>query len=781
MDTLLQDLRYTFRTLARAPGFTSIAVLTVALGIGATTAIFTLVDAVLLEPLPFRDPSRIVAIWDSYLPQFHKLGASPVEVDAWSRQTDLFDKTAWYRYVPKNYNLTTAGQEPLEIHATCAPDRLFSLLGVNASVGRTFAASEDPHSVILSDRLWQSRFGGEPSVIGKSIRLNDQPFTVVGVMPRDFEFPDFADVWLTAAEIGDEMTSPVRHAVGLLAHLRPGVSVDVVAARAASIRRLLIADHPKTSRGFGFTVSGLQSDLTAKQRPALLLLFGAVAMVLLIACANVANLLLARASGRTKEIAVRAALGSGMWRLVRQLLTESIVLSLLGGVAGFVLARFTLAAVAPEPVPLDSTVLLFALAVSLVTGALFGLVPALHALRGDPASVIKTGAATGGGSSAVRGALVVAEFALALVLLASAGILAKSFVRLMNVQPGFEPRGLLTMRINLPTTRDPAPLFREIRRRLLRLPGVESMAVTNALPLIANRATTGRFNVPGSPLINPDALPGAQLRAVSPGYFRTMRIPLRSGRDYTERDVNQQVVIINETMARRFWPGRDPVGLKFITGPWGPKPSWSTIVGVVGDVKQFGLDSEPSYDMYFPYLGGQVLAVRASGDLLTLAGPVRRAIHEVDADLPISEVRTMEQILGESARTRRWTMALLAAFAGLALVLALVGIYGVMSWSVAQRTREIGIRMALGAQSEQVMGMVFREAMKLAAAGLVIGILGAFALRRVLASQVFAVSASDPMIYTGAALLMLAAAMLACYVPACRASRSDPLTALRYE
>lgn len=777
----MRDVHYAFRTLARTPGFTAIAIATLALGIGANTAIFSLVHAVLLKPLPFREPSRIVAIWDTYLPQFDKVGNSPVEVHAWEQQTDLFEQTAWYRYVSQDLDLSVPGSEAIEVHAACASDRLFPLLGVSPFIGRTFTASEAPNSAILSFKLWQSRFGGSRAILGRSISLSERQFTVIGVMPAEFQFPDFADLWLTQAQMGDELTSPVRHAAGFIGRMRPGVSLEQVRTRGLAISIRLAAEHPKTSHGWGMKVAGLQNDLTASMRPALLVLLGAVAMVLLIACANVANLLLSRASGRAKEIAIRTALGASLWRIVRQVLTESIVLAAAGGLLGLALGAWALHAFAPIPAPLDFSVLLFVFAVSALTGIAFGLAPALHAMRSDRNAVIKSGSVTGGGSPAIRSTLVVVEFALAVVLLSGAGILVRSFARLMHVDPGFDPHGVLTLRLAVPPSRKPDILFHRIEEKMKSVPGVESVAVTNALPLLGKRGNTSRFNVPGSPLINPDALPGAQLHTASPDLFRTLRIPLRSGRGFDERDLNQPVVIVNETMARRFWPGRDPVGLKYITGPWGASPTWSTIIGVAGDVKQFGLDSEPSLDEYFPSVTPQYLLVRSRGNVASLENAVPREIHEIDAELPIADVRTMDEVVGESSRTRRWTMGLLAAFAGLALLLAVVGIYGVMSWSVMQRTREIGIRMALGARPGQVLEMVLRYALKLAAAGLIIGIVGALALRRVLSSLVFDVSTTDPATYIGVAFLLLLAAGIACYVPARRASRGDPLVALRWE
>ncbi len=767
------DFRYTLRGLQRTPGFTAIAVATLALGIGANTAIFSLVYAVILKPLPYRDPNRLIAVWDTYLPQFPKIGISPLELEVWQKQTGLFERTAWYRSLAKNLNLRVAGSEALEVHATFISPDLLPLLGVSPATGHAFSPHEPPNSVLVSHRL-SNRFPGAATV-----RLNEQDYIVAGVMPPDFAFPDWADIWLPQGPLlGDELTNPVRHALGFVARLKPGVSAAQATAGIESIAKRLAADHPRTSTGFGVRLIGLQDDLTTSLRPALLMLMGAAALILLIACSNVANLLLSRATGRSREIAIRTALGAGAWRIVRQLLTEGLVLSGFGAALGFLLARCSLAAFASKPVPLDLTVLLFLLTVSTASSMLFGLAPALQALRVDPNNVIKSGSVTGGGATTLRGILVVLEFALALVLAAGAGILAKSFLRLMNVDPGFRPQGLLTLRLAVPPSRKPDVLFRRIRESLHPLPGALSVATVNTLPLIANRANTTRFNVPGSPLINPDALPGAQIRTVSPDYFQTMGIPLRAGRAFTERDLAPTFdgVIINEGFARRFWPGRDPVGLKFITGPWGPNPTYSTIVGVVGDVKQFGLDSEPSLDLYFPSLSLNYLVLRTTGELTTA---VRQALQNIDPDIAISDVQTMDQILSVSASQRRATMQLLATFAALALILAMVGIYGVMSGSIVQRTREIGIRMALGADRKQVLKLVIQQGMKLSAIGLAIGLATALGIRQVLANLVFEETTADPQIYGGVAILMLIASALACYLPARKALRLDPLKSLR--
>jgi predicted permease len=784
MNPLRQDVPYALRALRRAPGFTAMAVLTLGLGIGANTAIFSLVHAVLLKPLPFRDPSRLIAAWDSYLPRdktapaFARLGLSPREYEALSQQTAVFAETGWYRSVPLDMSLSAAGGEALTVHAAPMSPNLPLMLGVAPALGGSAGDGE----ALISDQLWRARFGADPGVIGRPIRLSDTVYTIAGVMPPNFRFPDWAEVWLPPAPaMGDEATNPVRHAMGFVGRLRPDVTRERAAAQLDTVAQQLAVDNPKTSAGWSLHAAGLQDDLTAKIRPTLLILLGAVALVLLIACSNVANLLLARATGRTKEIAVRCALGASAGRIARQLITESVVLGALGGGVGLAIGEAGLRALSPIEAPLDATVLMFLLAVSVVTGAVFGLAPALQSLRWDPAAAIKSAVPAGGGFGALRASLVAAEFALALILASGAGLLVKSFERLVHVDPGFDPRGLVTMRVSFPASRNIADLFHRVEERVRRLPGVDGFAATNALPLTTGHGNSGRFVVPDSPLIRPDSPPAAELRFVSPGYFHTMRIPLLRGREFTNGDLNASVVVINQEMANRFWPGVDPVGRKFITGPWTKNPTWSTIVGVAGDVKQFGLDSDPSLDIYYPALYPASIIVHAAGGAASLKAAVRRAVQEVAPDLPVSEVRTMEEAAAESARTRRSTMALLTAFAGLALVLAVIGVYGVMSWSVAQRTREIGIRMALGAERRDVAGMVVRYGLRVSAIGMAAGLAGAWALRRILETMVFEVSTSDWTVYGCVAAVMLLAALMACYLPARRAAKVDPLTALRWE
>ena len=778
MRTLLQDVRYAFRTLARTPGFTAIAALSIALGIGANTAIFSVVYAVILKPLPFRDPARLVAAWDTYLPLFPKLGVSPPELAALQQQTDLFEQSAWYRYVPTDLNQISPNAPAVELHATIISTDLLPLLGVSPALGRAFTAADAAQSVLLNHSLWKTRFGADPAIAGKTIRLGDGQFTILGVMPPEFQFPKGADIWLPPGPLmGDELTNPVRHPFAFIARLRPATTPLQAFTRAEAIFRRLAAEHPKTSRAFGLRISGLQEDLTAGVRPALLMLLGAVTLVLLIACGNVANLLLSRGSSRAREIAIRTALGAGVGRIVRQLLTESLVLSAIGGALGLVVAAVSLKAFSPVPAPIDPAVLLFLIAVTCITGIAFGLAPAIQARSVQPIAAIKSGPAGDRQSLTARGAVVVLEIAFTLVVMIGAGILVKSFLSLLQVDPGFDPRRVLTLRLSSPS----AATFARIEERLRTLPGIESIAAANTLPLIANRAAALRFNVPGSPLVNPDALPVAQQRSVSPEYFRAMGIRVRSGRPFTRRDLDQPVVVINETMAHRFWPGQDAVGQRFVIGPWGPTPAWSTIIGVAGDVKQFGLDSEPTMDIYFPTLSPKYLIVRTAADPASLAVPVQRELQAIDPALAISDVRTLSELLSESSDSRRSTTALLSAFAALALILALVGIYGVTSWAVSQRTREIGIRMALGAGRGRVLRMVLLSGARWSALGLALGLAVSLAFRRVLTGLVFGVSTADPWVYAAAPLVLILAAMLACYLPARRASRVSPLTALRWE
>ncbi len=781
LDDLAFDCRYTFRIIGRRRAFTALLIAILAVAVGANTAVFSLVRDVILKPLPFRDPARLLAVWDTYLPAFAKVGVSPAEFQSWQNQRDLFEQTAWYRYVPLDGTLSTGASAAVPAHAGFISDRLFPLLGARPLLGRALRPDEDPHSALISFRLWRGPLGGDPAVIGRTLRFNDQPLTIVGVMPPEAQFPAWADLWLPPGPaMGDELTNPVRHALGFLARLRPTVSPAQSVARLAAIAGRLASEHPKTSTGWGIRAAPLQDDLTGDMRPALLILLGAASLLLFIACANISSLLLARASARAAEIGIRSALGAGLPRIARQLATESLLLALFGGPLGWLLAKLALLNLVPEHARLDAPVLFLLGDVSLAAAVLFGLAPAIHVLRADPQTLLKSSASPGAGR-ATRSALVVLEFAVTLMLVVAGAILARGYAQLMRVNPGFRASGVLTVRLLASPSRPPESLFRRLEQELLPLPGVRAVAASNALPLIAERAHTSRFDVPGSPLINRDALPAAQIRLASPGYFDALEIPLLHGRVFTPADLNQPLVVINQTMAQRYWPGRNPVGVRFITGPWGLHPEWSTIIGVVADVKDFGLDSEPSLDIYHPSLSGQYLIIKTSGDPLALAGGVERTLHRLEPDIAISNIRTMNRIERDSALTRRWTMGLLVAFASLGLALALAGIYGVMSWSVAQRTREVGIRMALGARRGEILALVLRDGVKLTLAGLALGIPASLALRPILARLVYGAGAGDPLVYLGVISGLLAASLLACFLPARRASSVDPLVSLRHE
>ena len=521
MDALVHDFRYAARAFLRSPGFAAVAAITLALGIGANTAIFSLVHTVLLKPLPYRDPSRLIVAWDTYLPKdrllpmFPKIGVAPPELDLWRQQRDIFEDTAWYRYVPFDMALTAPGVEALSVHAGFCSANFLRMLGSPPALGRTFADDEPPNSALISDRLWHTHFAADPGIAGRTIRLNDETFTVIGVMPPGFRFPDWADLWLPPGTLyGDELTNPVRHAMGFIGRLRPNVTTRQASTRLSTLSARLASEHPSTSTGWGMRVSNLQEDLTAKIRPALLMLLGAVALVLLIACSNVAGLLLTRASGRSREIAIRSALGAGTWRIARQLLTEGILLGAAGGAAGLAVGELGLKLLSPVQTPLDWSVFIFLMAVSLVTGIACGAAPVIQAVRSDTNAVIKRGSATGGGATGMRSALVVAELAVAVLLVTGAGILVKSFVRLSHVDPGFSPRGLLTMRLAAPKSRKPDVLFHRIQERIRQIPGVDSFASANTLPLTPNHGNAGRFNRSGQPA-DPSRL--AARRAVAMG------------------------------------------------------------------------------------------------------------------------------------------------------------------------------------------------------------------------------------------------------------------------
>lgn len=804
---LMHDVRYAARLQRKNPGFTIVAVIALALGIGANTAIFSVVNTILLRPLPYKDPERLVMVWEDATrhgyPRDTPAAANFVD---WRDQNQVFEGMA--AIDDTSFNLTGSG-DPERLEGRRVSANMFPLLGVEPQLGRVFTAAEDQPGaqrvVLLSFALWQRRFGGDSGIVGQSLTLNGESHVVVGVMPARFQFPSSDDqAWVPMALTQQESGNRNRHYLQVLARLKPGVSLAQAQSEMSTIAARLQQQYPQSNADLGAAVQPLHEHLVGDIKPALLVLLGAVGLVLLIACANVANLLLARAAVRQKEIAVRVALGARRWRLIRQFLTESVLLSSLGGLVGLVVAYgglVLLKAFIPEDISqardisIDLKVLGFTFLVSVATGLIFGLAPAMQAARFNQAETLKEGgrdAATGGSGKRLRGLLVMAEVAISLVLLIGAGLLINSFLRLRNVDPGFRADNLLTMKIVLPE-----PKYEEMERRsafytdlisrIQSLAGVRSAAVTSNLPLYrqGNSISIGIEGRPAPP-------PGQELivvtRMISPGYFDTMSIPLLRGRQLTEQDTatTPNVVVISETMARRFWPGEEAVGKRIAIGRIRTPEDWFQVVGVVKDVRQFELNAEPKPQMYLTYrqvgfFDSRDLVVKTDVDPASMAATVRKAVWEIDKDQPVSNIQTMEEILAGSIARQRFSMLLLAIFAAVALVLAGVGIYGVMSYSVAQRTHEIGIRMALGAQTGAVLKLAVGYGMKLVLAGLVIGLIAAFALTRVMSTLLFGVTATDPATFTLISLLLIAVAVLASYIPARRATRVNPIIALRYE
>ena len=806
MRTLWQDLRYGMRMLLKKPGFTAAAVVALALGIGANTAIFSVVNAVLFKPLNYREPERLVTLGHSY-PKLNLLAPiSPAGYQSYKTSSAFEDVATFY---PFNYNLTAQG-EPERVPGRRVTANFFSLLGQETARGRVFLPEEEQlgrdRVVILGNGLWQRRFGSEPDLLGKTITLNNESYTVVGVMPASFQFGK-DELWTPLAFTPEQLSPNQRgnEYLGSIARLKPNVTLEQAQAEMNTIVNRLVTETPDDfppAGSWSVPIKFLHEEFVGDIRPALLVLLGAVGFLLLIACANVANLMLARATARRKEIAIRTALGAGRLRLIRQLLTESVLLAFVGGVAGLLLAVWgvdLLLALNPDTVPrareigIDESVLGFTLGISLLTGILFGLVPALQASRTDLTETLKEGgrsSATGARLRSARSILVIAEVAVALVLLVGAGLLLRSFSRLLNVDPGFQTDNLLTMQIALPATKYREPqqvrsFYGQLIERVKNLPGVQSAGAVSNLPL-SGSVTSGNFQIEGRPVPPGTPSPHSDRRAATADYLSTMRISLLKGRYFTDRDVADapQVAIIDETMAKLYWPNEDPVGRR-LTFEGGDNPRWREIVGVVGPVKHKALDADLRGQLYFPHAqssqAGMYLVVRAANDPMSLASTVRAAVRAVDVDQPVYNVRAMKEVLDNSVAQRRFSVLLLGIFAGVAMVLAAVGLYGVMSYTVTQRTHEIGIRMALGAQGGDVLKMVLGQGTVLALTGIVIGLIAAFALTRVMSSLLFGVSATDPVTFATIALLLAGVALLACYIPARRATKVEPVVALKYE
>jgi predicted permease len=814
MESVWQDLRYGVRLLINKPGFTLIAVLTLALGIGANTAVFSIVNALLLRPLPFREPNRLVWIAGGASKPASGLVAAEGALSAvttqvgnfsdWRQMNHSFEDMAAYNafFDYGGYILTGSG-EPERLSGVGVSQNFLDVLGVSPAIGRGFVDEEcvwnGKGAALLSYGFWTRRFAADPAVVGQSIVLNNEASTVVGVLPPSF---DFGSIFSPGSQIDllvpfpiSEETNRWGNTLAVVGRLKPGVTVESAQAEFDVITPQVNQQHPERNQN-GAILSSLQERISGRLRPAFLVLFCAVGCVLLIACTNLSNLLLARATSRRKEIAIRIALGADRARLVRQMLTESLLLACCGAALGLPLAFIATRALAAthaisipllQTVSLDGTALIFTLLAALVTGLLFGTVPALQISRWDVHESLKEasrGSSEGGRGAWIRGTLVVSEVALACVLLVGAGLLIRSFLRLLEVDPGFRPERTASWRIETggryqtPEQRD--TLFDRLVKSVQAIPGVESVGLTDALPLGRNRTWGVRAK---GQTYTPETWPIAYPRMIDPGYIRTMKIPLRAGREFTEQDKadSQKVLIINETMARRLWPDREALGEIALNG----RQEWQ-VVGVVGDVRHGALEQKAGLEMYFPMAqqrdwGSMDMVVRAKLPIESLVPNIRTALRSVDPDLPSSAFQTLDELVDQAVSPRRFVTLLLGGFSFLALILASLGIYGVISYSVNQRTTEIGIRIALGAQTPAVLKLIIGQGAKLAMIGLGLGLAASFALTRVLSSLLFGIGATDPLTFIGIAMLLTGVALLACYIPARRATKVDPTVALRYE
>jgi len=807
MESLFKDIRYGFRMLLKKPGFTAVAALTLALGIGANTAIFSVVNAVLLRPLPYREPARLVEIWETNpLKGWVDAPAAPANFYDWEQQNDVFEGMANYAPGPGNLALTGYG-EPERLRGQRISGNLFSVLGVEASLGRTFLPEETwkgkNEVVILSHGLWKRRFGADPNLNGQTIALDGKNYTVVGIMPEGFYFPTKeVDLWVPWGLDPTQISKLRRpHFMRVVARLKSGKTLAQAQTEMNTIAARLEEEYPGTNVKMGAGLGLLHDWTVTDTRLPLLILLGAVGFILLIACANIANLLLARAATRMREMAIRTALGAGRSRLVRQLLTESLVMSVGGGALGLLLAvwgKELLLAFSPGNIPrfdeisVDASVFSFTLGITFLTTLVFGLVPALTSSKIDLTLSLKDGGQKGGGDARhnrARNLFVVLEVAFALMLLIGAGLMIKSFVRLQRVDPGFDPDNILALQISLPMSKykeDPQLIafYQQALERIKSLPGVANAGLTIALPS-QGPAWTSDFTIEGR---SPEDY-GKEVRhnVVSPDYFRTMRVPLASGRMFTDYDSKDHplVVVINEALARGFFSNEDPIGKRLKFSKPEVEDDWITIVGVVKNEKLEGLAAEVKPEVYqpFPQSANDFvnLVVRTETDPRALTTAVRREISALDKDVPIFNITTMKEVLYESVARERFTVLLLTIFAGVALILSAVGIYGVMSYAVTQRTHEIGIRMALGANTTDVLRLVVRQGIKLTLAGIGAGIAGAFALTRLMENLLFGVGATDPLTFTVISVLLTFVALLACWLPARRAAKVDPMIALRYE
>lgn len=811
LEQFAQDVKFAFRLLRKAPGFTAVAILTLALGIGANTAIFSFVYGVLLAPLPYRDASRLVVLKET-TPMVGTVSVSYPNFLDWRAQSRAFPQMSYVQEM--SFNLAGAGvTQPEKITGNAVSPNFLPMMGVRPILGRDFDPSEEESGtapvVLLGYPLWVSHFGADPGVIGRTITLDGRSFSIVGVLPANYRWLGKVDlllpigVWITNNHSAMERSD--RGDGTVIGRLAPGVALPQAQDEMSGIATILAKEYPFANAQFGVALTSLRDAFVSDARPAIRVLLGAVVFVLLIACANVANLFLVRGASRTKEIALRIAFGASRNRLTRQMLTESFLMALMGGALGTLLAfggvhlmtsLIPAGALMGASVNLSGPVLLFTAGVVVLAAFAFGLAPALHSTRQDVQAELKEAgrtASAGAAQNRLRSSLAVVEISLALILLVGAGLMLKSLYNLMNVNPGFRTSHVLIMEMDLSAQRyskDPAILnfWQRTLERARALPGVETAALGNNVPLTGNH-DRGDITIEGMALPKPGDWPHPDSHAISPGYLRALGIPLLQGRDFTDADNEhgQPVALVNEKLARQFWPHTDPIGQRLMWGHPDPKkaPKWITVVGVVADTKLYGLANPARLEVYDPFRqsvnSDMNLLVKSSVDPAAMISEVRRAVASVDSDQAIFAISTMDQLRSDSVATRRLTLVLLGVFSLLALTLAAIGIYGVISYSVAQRTHEIGIRMALGAQHRGVLRLVLTQGGRMALLGILIGLAASLALTRLMASLLFGVGASDPLTFAAVGALLLAVAMLACYIPARRAMRVDPMVALRYE
>jgi putative ABC transport system permease protein len=803
IETLIQDLRFGIRMFLKSPGLTAVLILTIALGIGLNSALFSVVNTLLLNPLPFPEADRLIYVWTrAERISSDRLGVTPEEFEEWRKQPQSF--TGITAHTGTWFNLSGT-DEPERISSARVSTHFFSVFGIKPALGRDFLPEDDDFKggrvVILSHSLWRRRFNADPSLIGRTITLNDLPYVVIGILPPGFRLPQIregisqTELW-TPLELKAWRGAPF---LSVFARLKPGLAPEAAQAELNSIARRLETAYPQTHSGKSVHLVSLQEQVVGGVRHPLLVLFGAVLIVLLIACANISNLLMARAGARRREMALRLAIGASRWRLIRQLLTEGILLAVVGGGLGLAVAFFArtlLLSFSGQSIPradevaIDTRVLLFTLSLSMIIGLVFSILPAILASSMNPNQFLKEGGkpgTAGRSGNRLRGMLIVLQVALALVLSISAGLLTRSFLALLSVDPGFDPKKVLTFDLFLSSKKDPtqgAGFYRQLTERLAALPGVEAAGAVNALPL--GGSFTWTFFIEGR---QPSDVPlgRVEYQIVTPEFFRTVGIPLVKGRVFTEQDGKETmpVGVINEAMARLYWPNEDPIGKRLrVQAPISMAP-WATVVGVVGDVKHNGLDRDPSPAFYRPHQqhprGDMTLVVRTQADPMTLANSVRNQVREMDKDLPIQNLREYTYFVAKSVAQRRFAMSLLAIFAAIALALALFGIYGVLSYSVGQRNKELAIRQALGARPRDVLALVVRQGMYLVLVGIIIGLAAAFGVTRVMKNMLYEIEPLDLTTFATVSFLIASVAALACYLPARRASRADPMVALRNE